>query len=101
VTWERLIELESRLLALYNRALAIRKGKHRFNALDVWIGRGRGGGMKDDLMALVGWNRKPHPELGTDEAYNLAYDKLFYETLLGEPRNTDQRNEDRRGDGEA
>jgi hypothetical protein len=82
MTWQELIELEPRLLALYNRALAIRNGKRTFIALDVWIGSRRG--MKDEMMELVGWSRKDKPALATDEAYNVAYDKIYYEGLLGE-----------------
>jgi hypothetical protein len=87
MTWERLIELEPRLLALYNRGLAIRNGKRRFDPMDVWIGRRTG--MKDEMTALVGWSRKDNPELGTIEAYNLSYDKIFYEALLGEKPETE------------
>jgi hypothetical protein len=88
MTWGRLIELEPRLRALYNRALTIRNGKRRFDALGLWIGQGCDG-MKDEMTALVGWGRKDSPELGTNEAYDVAYEKIFYEALLGEvPENT-------------
>jgi len=87
MTWERLIELEPRLSALYNRALTIGKGKRRFNPFDIWIGSRTG--MKDEMLGLVGWHRKDSPELATDEAYNIAYDKIFYEGLLGEDLETE------------
>jgi len=76
-----LIELEPRLLALYSRALAIRKRRRYFNG--CWYGRGSHDGMKDKLKELVGWRRKNSAELGTCEAYDLAYDKVFYEALCG------------------
>ena len=82
MTWQDLIELEPKLLVLYNRALAIRNGNRPFDALDVWIGRWHG--MKDELVELVGWSRKDNPQLGTTEAYDLCYDKIYYEGLLGE-----------------
>jgi hypothetical protein len=88
MTWERLIELEPRLLVLYNRALAIRKGKRRFDAFDVWYGRGSQDGLKAEMKALVGWSRKDNRELGTNEAYDVAYDRIFYEGLLGEKPET-------------
>jgi len=84
MTWQRLTQLEPRLLALYNQALAIRSGKRLFDALDVWIGRGRWDGMKDEMKGLVGWERKDIAELVTNEAYDVAYDRIFYEALLGE-----------------
>jgi hypothetical protein len=86
MTWKRLIELEPRLLALYNRALAIRNGRRPFDPIDVWIGSRHG--MKDEVTALVGWDRKDSTELGTNEAYDIAYDKIFYEGLLGENAET-------------
>ncbi len=82
VTWEVLITLEPRLLELHDRANALRRRKRRFNALDVWYGRGRYG-MKDELTALVGYRRKDIPELGTNAAYDLAYDKIYC-ALTGE-----------------
>ena len=82
MTWERLIELEPRLLALYNRALANRRSSgRRFDAEDVLIGSG----MWDELNDLVGSSsRKDNPELGTSEAHFIAFNKLFYEALQGE-----------------
>lgn len=79
-----MIELEPRLLALYTRALAIRKSGRPFDDLDVWIGHGGCEGMKAELVRLVGWSRKDSPELGTNQAYDLAYDKIYSEALCGE-----------------
>src|SRR5215472_9802776 len=83
MTWQRLIKLEPKLLELYNRAQAIRKRKRTFDPLKVWIGSRHG--MKDEMAALVGWNRADVPELGTNAAYDIAYDRIYYEALLGEP----------------
>ena len=83
ITWEKLIKLEPRLLELYNRAQAIRKRKRPFDPLGIWVGSKHG--MKDEMTKLVGWNRPDVPELGTNAAYDIAYDRIFYEALLGEP----------------
>jgi len=80
ITWERLIELEPRLLSLYKRALAIRNSGERYDPLEVWY---RWGGMRDWLVGLVGWSRKDNPELATCAAYDIAYDKIFFEALCG------------------
>lgn len=82
MTWEDLIELEPKLLTLYNRALEIRKRRPGVGALDLWIGPRSG--MKDEMTALVGWGRRDNPRLATSEAYDLAYDKIYYEALLGD-----------------
>jgi hypothetical protein len=87
MTWKDLIQMEPRLLELYNRALAIRNGDRPFNDIDVWIGSRHG--MNDDLVALVGWSRKDKPELATNEAYDIAYDKIYFEGLLGEQLETE------------
>jgi hypothetical protein len=89
MTWQDLIDLEPRLLALYNRALAIRNGNRPFDALDVWIGSGYRDGIKAEMVELVGWNRRDRPELATNEAYDIAYDKIYYEALLGEELETE------------
>lgn len=82
ITWERLTELEPRLLRLYQRALAYRQNGQPFDAFDIWYGCER---MGDEFDELVGWSRKKDSaELGTSEAYDMAFDKILYETLLGE-----------------
>lgn len=42
--------------------------------LDVWYDEG---GLKERLQSLVGWDRKPHPILGTEGAYDAAYRMLL------------------------
>jgi len=43
----------------------------------------RGNGIPRAETALVGWSRKDNLELATTEAYDRAYEKLYYEALLG------------------
>jgi len=50
--------------------------------MEVWIGSQQG--MKDEMTELVGWSRADVSERGTDAAYDIAYDRIFYEALLGE-----------------
>src|SRR5215467_6291400 len=79
LTWERLCELEPRLLALHRRAKAIKDDERKpwFCANDVWYGRGSNEGLKEELRNLVGWRRKGHPILGSSEAYDVAYDTVY------------------------
>lgn len=50
-----------------------------FCANEVWYGRGDDGGVKEKVAQLVGWDRKPDPVLGSEEAYDIAYDALYDE----------------------
>lgn len=71
ITWDQLIELEPRLLDLYNKAKAC-KQTEGFCANRVWYG-----GLKKDLCGLVGWNCKSPSILNTEAAYEIAYDKVY------------------------
>ena len=82
MTWERLVELEPRLLVLYKRALALRQSGREFDLIDVWGGPNHG--MKDDMKGLVGPSATKEPSLGIWEAYDIAYDKIYFEAMLGE-----------------
>jgi hypothetical protein len=77
LTWRTLIELEPRLTALYRRAKAVRD-QHgpSFCANAVWYGHL---GLKNQLVMLVGWEGPTdgNKQLRTEEAYNLAYQKIY------------------------
>ena len=66
--------LEPQLLDLAQEAANVSsRGKPQFCANAVWYA----GGLKERLCKLVGWDRKPHPVLGTEEAYDVAYDTCY------------------------
>jgi len=50
-----------------------------FCANEVWYGSGDDGGVRKRVSNLVGWDRKPDPILGSDEAYDVAYESLYEE----------------------
>jgi hypothetical protein len=50
-----------------------------FCANEVWYGKGHDGGVRERVSRLVGWDRRPDPVLGTEEAYDVAYDALYEE----------------------
>jgi hypothetical protein len=70
LTWDRIAELEPRVLALLDEIKAERPLEHTFQC--VWNEYHR------RLSALVGWGVEggEHPELGTSEAYNIVFHKL-------------------------
>jgi hypothetical protein len=70
LTWERIAELEPRVLALLNEIKAERPLEHTFQC--IWNEYHR------RLSALVGWGvgGGPQSELGTSEAYNIVFHKL-------------------------
>ena len=78
-SWETLIDREPRLLDLYEEARAIRDDKHapHFCANNVWYGRRGWPGLKERVTALVGWTRTDDPILGTPQAYDIAYHKIY------------------------
>jgi hypothetical protein len=81
MTWNELIKLEPRLLALAKEAAAYKKnaqGKEYVCANDRWYGNGqwRDKGIKERLVLLVGWLAE-RPELKTMEAYDVAYEYIY------------------------
>ena len=73
-TWEQLVKIEPRLKAILGEAQAVSSDDDpHFCANAVWYA----GGLKERLCKLVGWDRKPHPVLGTEEAYDVAYDTCY------------------------
>ena len=91
LTWEKLVELEPRLLDLYHNILKRLNELDQFNdkhAHQLWsMHDGLFGqpGFKHQMQALVGWEADQDIELlTTEEAYEVAYRKLFNETI--EPR---------------
>jgi hypothetical protein len=74
-TWEDLVTLEPALAALLDEARAYRADTGPdFCANAVFYA---GGGLKERLCRLVGWDRMPHPVLGTPAAYDVAYDTVY------------------------
>lgn len=84
LTFQRLCVLEPRLLTLYKRARALhgvlnRTGQFCANSAFYGYGRYFGKGLKQELLALVGWERTDkHPILGTNDAYELSLRKIYY-----------------------
>lgn len=77
--WERLCELEPRLIKLYKEIMTIKDDKRErsFCANRVWYGQ-NGWGFKQRFSELVGWgSNSPHELLHTKEAYDVAYRKLY------------------------
>lgn len=79
VIWEKLCELEPRLIALHKELSAIKDDKRNpsFCANRVWYGAD-GYSYKHRLNNLVGWEADtPYPELRTSQAYDVAYRMLY------------------------
>jgi hypothetical protein len=72
LTWERIAELEPKVLRLLEEIKTERP--HEGNYLWIW------GKYKQRLSEVVGWGREAatHPELGSSQAYNLVYDRLLH-----------------------
>jgi len=72
--WSELIKAEPRLLALYERAKAVRdeETKEFFCANSIWYQQ-----FKPELVELVGDARAGDPILGTSRAYEIAYDMIY------------------------
>ncbi|HKD45169.1 MAG TPA: hypothetical protein VKD24_05885 [Candidatus Angelobacter sp.] len=84
LTFDDLCALEPELAALAERARSYRDGPKQssFCANQVWYYRG----LKAKLCSLVGWfARNPDLRLHTGEAYDLAYQTIYY--LLPDCRN--------------
>ena len=79
--WERLIELEPRLLDLYRYAQSVKdnKRKRSFCPNDIWYGYRGWPGLKNELCRLVGWGaaEDAHPFLRTSLAYRIAYHRCY------------------------
>lgn len=87
-TWQKLTELEPRLVGVLHEAQAVTDdpGKPSFCANRVWYGYDEPGpgprGLKGKISALVGWHstNPEHPVLGSEEAYSIAY-RTVYDAL--------------------
>lgn len=76
-TWEELAAGEPRLLHVLAAAQRIGEdfgSDPRFCA-DDWFHRR--GGLKTQVVELVGWRRKDNAVLGTPGAYDVAYQRVF------------------------
>lgn len=74
-SWEQLVAAEPKLAALLAEAQAVSsEGQERFCANTIWYSR-----FKPRLLPLVGWDslRQRDPLLGSEGAYNRAYDVLY------------------------
>lgn len=94
LTWQKLVELEPRLQALLDEARSAADGKESFCAFDKWYGSdGPRSGLKQKVMQLVGWERKPPSTLPTElllqshTAYDVAYQTIY--GALSDCRNAD------------
>jgi hypothetical protein len=75
-TWDELVDAEPRLGQLLAEAQAVKdEGGPSFCANTIWYRR-----FKPRLSALVGWDRKGHPVLGGELAYDVAY-RIVYNAL--------------------
>ena len=84
ITWSDLVRLEPRLMGLQREMKAIvRESMKKGESLDVlalWYGGDDATpGVREKLSRLVGYDRTDHPVLGTETAYDVAYEKLFAE----------------------
>ena len=82
ITWELLIELEPRLLDLYQEARSVRddRSKPWFCANAVWYGHHGFEGLRPRLVDLVGYRRRDDgsdPRLATSLAYDIAYRTIY------------------------
>lgn len=76
VSWSELVRLEPRLKTLLQHAKSYQGGEG-FCANKVWYG-GDFLALRERMSRLVGWDRKTgYFILGTSEAYDIAYDKLY------------------------
>lgn len=71
--------LEPRLYGLVERCQAVKAEGETFCANSVWYGYDGGGGIKAEVVKLVGWDRRTPPEeLKTEEAYDVVYQTLYH-----------------------
>ena len=78
--WQKLCNHEPRLKALQGEILSVQDEGKSFCANDLWHGY-TGEGFLSRLRDLVGWSREDHPVLGTQEAYRVAYEVLYWDSL--------------------
>lgn len=72
-TWPKLVKAEPRLIELFRQAEAISsENDPHFCANRVWSEK-----LKPRLTVLVGDEVKDHPLLGSSQAYDIAYRKVF------------------------
>jgi hypothetical protein len=83
LTWERLVELEPKLLALeggvkvFAAAYALQRVRCA-NAAMLGYGDFEGCGIKDKIQKLVGWYRpEKHPILSSMRAYDIVGDRMY------------------------
>jgi hypothetical protein len=78
-TWEELVDLEPRLLALVRSALETDGSRPDFCANARWYGYGGQRGLKPRLLMLVGHDAAPFapPLLRTRAAYDVAYHTVY------------------------
>lgn len=80
--WQKLCEKEPRLKALQGEMLSVQDEGKSFCANDLWHGyTDPGNGFLSKMSVLVGWRREDHPVLGTEEAYDVAHQVLFLDSL--------------------
>ena len=75
ITWEKIIELEPRLLELYNEALHERRTRKRFCVNMAWHSK-----YKPKLVMLCGYVLVVKGDtsiLATSKAYDIAYSKIL------------------------
>lgn len=79
--FRELAQLEPRLLALEDHVCILRiqaRRAARVCANEAWYGRDGRGGVREWIIALVGWDSdSPHRELHTSRAYDIAYRYLY------------------------
>jgi hypothetical protein len=79
-TWRELCKLQPGLKKLHNEIRTIRGDGEYFCANSVWYGYDGNRGFKERLLHLVGFYAKGcDPRLKTAEAYDVAYEKLYYD----------------------
>jgi hypothetical protein len=76
-TWRQLVAAEPRLARLLREARAVDGSADDFCANSVWYGYDGPLSLRERVSRLVGWDRKPHPLLGTEDAYDVAYDTIY------------------------
>lgn len=80
-TWEDLAKREPALSALRRRVESIEDDPRAesFCANAVWYGYDDRPSLKAELCGLVGWSaRRPDALLRSPEAYDVAYESLYY-----------------------
>lgn len=94
MTWDQVVALEPRLQILFDQAASAGFGREAFCASEAWFGvPGVSNGLKQRVMGLVGWQRKPMPGqvnetlLQSHMAYDAAYQSIYEQ--LPDCRNSD------------